>query len=136
MLQLEFHPVWENRLTEEQKQKFKKLASALPANEGLDLILFRGKYKKNGGAVATVLLVNGSKKSMDLRHVTVEMTDDKENFISREDFELNLTIHPHTALPWSFVFAKESVNQRHSDPKNWMLKLRDKKGAVQKVSKN
>lgn len=123
MVQIQFHPVWENKLTEVQKREMIDFAKSLskPSN-GLEAALVRGKYKKNGGLVATVLLLNGQEHALEIDRIKVQITS-KSEIIAEDVFEPNLHLEPNTAQPWSFVFSRESVRIPNENPVNWKIHL-------------
>lgn len=124
MSKLSFHPVWEHKLTNEQKNEFMEILNSLPPSENdLEAVPVRGKYKKNGGVVATVLLRNGSHEPLDIKCVKVEITDHENEVIATESFAPDLRLDADSAMPWSFVFAKESVQKRSVDSINWKLNI-------------
>ncbi|WP_164525442.1 SLAP domain-containing protein [Siminovitchia acidinfaciens] len=124
MSKLSFHPVWEHKLTNEQKKEFMEILNSLPPSEiDLEAVPVRGKYKKNGGVVATVLLRNSSHEPLDIKCVKVEITDHENEVIATESFAPDLHIEADSAMPWSFVFAKESVQKRSVDSINWKLNI-------------
>ncbi|VEF46731.1 Uncharacterised protein [Bacillus freudenreichii] len=123
MSKLSFHPVWEHKLTNEQKTEFMEILNSLPTSKfDLEAVQVRGKYKKNGGAVATVLLRNGSHEPLDIKCVKVEITDLKNEVIATESFEPDLHIEADSAMPWSFVFSRESVRKAGVNPAKWKIK--------------
>ncbi len=124
MSKLHFHSVWEDRLPQKQKDDLNKFLEGLaPIHKEFGVALVRGKYKKNGGAVATVLLRNGFEKPMDIERVKAKILDKDNLLIAEEEFELDLRLQAESALPWSFVFSKDSVIRPNIDPDNWMIQV-------------
>ncbi|GIN89414.1 hypothetical protein J22TS1_04650 [Siminovitchia terrae] len=122
MTRLQFHPVWEDKLTQKQKEElFTFFEGLAPIHKEFGVALVRGKYKKNGGAVATVLLRNGFEKPMDIERVKAKILDRDNILIAEEEFELDLRLQAESALPWSFVFSNDSVIKPSIDPNNWMI---------------
>lgn len=124
MNKLSFHPVWDSKLSNEQKEGFLEVMKSLPpAKSDFEAVLVRGKYKKNGGVVATVLLRNVAHESMDIEHVQVEIADHENEVIARECFTPDLHIEARSAMPWSFVFSNQSVQKAGTDPASWEIKM-------------
>ncbi|WP_144462502.1 SLAP domain-containing protein [Siminovitchia fortis] len=124
MVKLHFHPVWDSKLTKEQKDELVKILKSRSKPSGdLEAALVRGKYKKNGGLVATVLLLNGREKRLEIGRIKVQITDDKGVVVAEETFDPSLHLEPDTAQPWSFVFSKESVRIPNANPMIWKINL-------------
>ncbi len=122
MSQLQFHPVWKDKLTLAQKEELLTFfEEQAPITGKFDAVLVRGKFKKNGGAVATVLLRNGDGKPLKIKQAKVEMTDSANHLVAAEEFELDLSLEEGSALPWSFVFSRESVKKADVDSENWKI---------------
>lgn len=122
MSQLQFHPVWKDKLTLKQKEELLTFfEEQAPITGKFDAVLVRGKYKKNEGAVATVLLRNGYEKLLEIKQAIVEITDSANHLVAAEKFELDLSLKGDSALPWSFVFSRESVKKADVDSANWKI---------------
>lgn len=119
MALLQFHPVWESTLTEKQKEAFSQAVQNLPPSSAeCSAVLFRGKYKKNGGLVATVLLRNGLSHDLHIENIKVKILEGNA-VIAEGIFSSNIHIYTDCAYPWSFVFSKERVYSVNSDPDKW-----------------
>lgn len=119
MAHIQFHPVWENKLTQKQKEEFSRAVQNFPPSPAeYSAVLFRGKYKKNGGLVATVLLKNGLSHDLHIEKIKVKILEGK-SVIAEGIFSPDIHIDADCAYPWSFVFSKEMVCQFNSDPGKW-----------------
>lgn len=116
---IQFHPVWASKLTPKQKSELLHAAEQLPhSSSQYSAVLFRGKYKKNGGLVATVFLRNEMSQSLDIQKIKVEILEE-HTVIAKGIFSPNIRINSASVYPWSFVFSPEMVFQSHSNPQNW-----------------
>lgn len=124
MSQLSFHPVWECKLTNKQKEEFLELMESLPpAKNDFEATMVRGKHKKNGGVVATVLLRNSSCEPLDIEYANVQIKDKENEVIATECFTPDFFIEAGSTMPWSFVFSKKSVQKAGENPANWQIKV-------------
>ncbi|MBS4208262.1 SLAP domain-containing protein [Bacillus sp. FJAT-50079] len=110
---IDFHPVWEKKLTEEQKQQIIQSIDTVPfVQNQLTTNVLIAKFKKNGGFVTTVLLNNGYAHSLQLEQIIVNVMNDKNELLAEGSFNPQLMIEPHSSQPWSFVFAHDMVRNR------------------------
>ncbi|MCJ7842586.1 SLAP domain-containing protein [Lederbergia sp. NSJ-179] len=116
MLTIHFHPVWEEQLTEKEKDKYIQKAKSLPiTKDAFTVTPIMTKYKKNGGLVATVLLHNGFDNDLHVTKQWVRVLDRTHKTIAEETFTIPLHIQAMSSQPWSFVFSNNMVFQIDAD---------------------
>ena len=121
--QLQLHPVWEEKLPEEEILAYKKLAETQTINNGITNTVVRATYKKNGGFSATLLINNGLNQQLALEDVKVTVLDAKSEVIADATFSPNLHIDAYHSQPWSFVFSKDTVQRYDADLQHWSVQL-------------
>ncbi|MFK4997163.1 SLAP domain-containing protein [Bacillus sp. N9] len=113
---IHFHPVWEQKLTGEQKQRLIHSLSAVPFVENeLTTKAVIAKYKENGGFVTTVLLNNGYSHLLRLNNIFVKVTNHENELIAEGKFNPQLSIEAFSSQPWSFVFSNDMVKIRKAE---------------------
>ena len=122
---LELDPVWEQTLSQDQIAKYQAFLDRLPDTDGeFAAAPVLGKYKKNGGFVATVLLRNGLDSAIALNEIEVEVTDGQGSRLAFASFNPELRISPGASMPWSFVFAPEAtILHEGGAPADWKIHL-------------
>lgn len=125
MANIDFHPVWDEQVTDLERERLLQFASGkIIEQDMLSIILFRGKYKKNGAIVATVLIGNGYDRMIHLKKVHVEVLAQDGEPIARESFTTDLQIKANAWQPWSFVFQKESMlTEDKSKNTAWIVEI-------------
>ncbi|GIN71941.1 hypothetical protein J14TS2_24160 [Bacillus sp. J14TS2] len=116
MSAIHFHPVWDQQLTEKEKESYIQEAQTLVIpEESFTVSPIMTKYKRNGGLVATVFLHNGFPYPLHLHKLSVRITNQHKETIAQGDFSSSLEINPMSSQPWSFVFSKQMVNLTNAD---------------------
>lgn len=106
-----YHPVWEQTLTELEKETYEKFLHQHKSQTSMiSTCPVVVKQKKNGGIVATVFICNGLEQVLTLQETVVEVLQSDNETIAREHFTLNFSIPPKSAMLWSFVFQEALVN--------------------------
>src|SRR5690606_34336039 len=99
-----------------EKQKYEEFFHSITMmDDALTANAFIGKYKKNGGFVATVFINNGFSIPLSLENVYIEIFDSMNEKISAGEFHIHLQINAFSSLPWSFVFSKDQVLQKKDE---------------------
>lgn len=122
---VDFHPVWEEKVEPAERERiiaFADTKSIVP--DALTTELYRGKYKKNGAIVATVLIGNGYTAERHVTGVTVRVFSQAGDLLAVEDFTLNLRIAAGAFQVWSFVFKPEPMRlvERKTEA-DWRIEL-------------
>lgn len=116
MSAIHFHPVWEQQLTEKEKELYIQKAQSIDLpEESFTATPIKTKYKKNGGLVATVFLHNGFSYPLRLQKQAVRITDHHNETVAQGIFSSSLEIDPMSSQPWSFVFSQQMTEQADAD---------------------
>lgn len=116
MSTIHFHPVWDQQLSEKEKETYIQKAQPLSIPEqAFTVSPIMTKYKRNGGLVATVFLHNGFPYPLRLHKLFVRIINQHNEAIAQGDFSSSLEISPMSSQPWSFVFSKQMVNLTNAD---------------------
>lgn len=121
---ISYHPVWEQTLTNPEKEKYEHALAHYNSDEqstSISPVVIN--KKKNGGLVATVFICNGSNTKLVIQETTVEVLNDENNRIANAVFIPKLTIPPYAAMPWSFVFSPHQVTSTETPLNNWSVRL-------------
>ena len=125
MANIDFHPVWDEQVTDLERERLLQFASEkIIEQDMLSIIVFRGKYKKYGAIVATVLIGNGYDRMIHLKKVQAEVLAQDGEPIARGSFTTDLQIKANAWQPWSFVFQKESMlTEDKSKNTAWIVEI-------------
>jgi accessory Sec system S-layer assembly protein len=123
---LELEDAWESQLTSEQKEKLKETLKRLP-KLGADEVNFTGiglRYLENQSLEVTVLLRNGTSRSIQLEKVPLILEDANGDLVCSGQFGLPpLQINPFTAKPWAFVFPASLILKEQPDFSKWKISI-------------
>lgn len=107
-----YHPMWEQTLTAPEREKYEQLLDHYTTGEpSISTSTVIVKQKKNGGIVATIFICNGLDTELHLQETIVKVIGSEKSIYANAHFTVNLTIPPHKAMPWSFVFKPEHVTK-------------------------
>lgn len=122
-LTMAYHPVWEQTLTNAEKDKYECLLNNYKGQtQSVLLHPITIKRKKNNGLVATVFICNGINLDTEIKTITVKVMSANKT-IAKEQFSLQLTIPSLQAMPWSFVFQPSNVYCDESPNADWTIHL-------------
>lgn len=115
---------WNKTLSEKQKTQLQEVVQSLPTIiNDFAIVGFVGKYKKNGGFVATILLRNGFNETLKIVEASLEVSDANNVIIARGLFRPQLHIKANASQPWSFVFTEKMVINDEADLGTWSVQM-------------
>lgn len=117
-----FHPVWQEKLSNDEKANYQKYAEEL-SDSDTPLLPIRINEKKNGGLVATVFIQNGKETNWLLTSAIVTVYDEMGQICAVEQFPVKLDIPPKSMMLWSFVFAPTSRLNKNTPSDKWTVYL-------------
>ena len=119
-----YHPVWDQTLTVLEKEKYEQLLNRYSAGgPTISTSTVVIKQKKNGGIVATLFICNGFNQELYLQETIVKIVSPTNAIIANAHFTPNLSIPPHSAMPWSFIFSRENVKCTVSPDEEWTVEI-------------
>lgn len=111
--ELQFHPVWEDKLSQSEKDIYVKIHQAIPFTANtLHATAIRINKKKNHGIAATIYIHNGFETTLSVHECQVQLTDTNGSLLAEGQFSPNLSIKPTSSMPWSFIFSPEMVKSQ------------------------
>ncbi|MDQ0176971.1 SLAP domain-containing protein [Bacillus chungangensis] len=116
---------WNKTLSVKQKMQLKEVVQSLPTiiNE-FAVVGLLGKYKKNGGFVATILLRNGFNETLKIGEASIEVFDGNNTIIAKGQFHPQLRIKANASQPWSFVFTEQMIINDEADLRTWSIQMK------------
>lgn len=125
MLLLEFHPVWERVVDDQEKKRYEEAFELIQLqHQPFFVTPIRIKHKKDGGISVTAFLVNNQESPLTLRQFDVQILDTNNEMVAHQSFVETLTIGAHRALPWSFVFDAISIQTKEFDTTSCTIQLK------------
>ena len=116
---------WNKTLSEKQKIQLQEVVQSLPnIINDITIVGLVGKYKKNGGFVATILLRNGFNETLKIVEASLEVSDTNNVIIARGQFRPQLHIKANAWQPWSFVFTEKMVINDEADLRTWSVQMK------------
>ncbi|WP_404455650.1 accessory Sec system S-layer assembly protein [Virgibacillus necropolis] len=122
--QLSLEDSWEKSIAEETKNNLQKVvASAAPLKSGeINFMGLEAKQNENGDLVVTILIRNGSNKSITLEKVPLGVKDASNDEIAKGGFKLDdFVVKENTSKPWSFVFPSAVITKDEIDLSKWQV---------------
>ncbi|CAM5191280.1 Accessory Sec system S-layer assembly protein OS=Ureibacillus acetophenoni OX=614649 GN=SAMN05877842_101158 PE=4 SV=1 [Ureibacillus acetophenoni] len=121
--QLDLDDSWKNKLSEEQIKQLENIVKDLPklGKTEVNFTGFQIKLLDDNGLAVSILLRNGSEKSVNIEQLPLEIFDANQKQIAKGYFKLEpaLSVKPNSTKPWTFVFPKEMVNAEGADLSKW-----------------
>ncbi|MDP4085833.1 MAG: accessory Sec system S-layer assembly protein [Bacillota bacterium] len=125
---LDLEKSWEESLTPEQKENFKRMLEKLP-KMGKDEVNFTGihvRFLENQSLEVMVFVRNGTSQGMQLEKLPLTLVDASGDVVCKGQFELPpLTVNPHTAKPWAFIFPLELIQKEQPDFSRWRIEVQN-----------
>lgn len=126
--ELQFDPKWEEVLAPEQKeglqQAFKNLPELPPRT--VNLVGFSSAFTDEGDLAVSAFIRNGHYSEMTVENFPLEVIDATGERVAYGSFNLKeLTIPPHTTMPWTFIYPKEMVVKENPDFSRWAIRARE-----------
>lgn len=121
--QLDLDDSWKNKLSEEQIKQLENIVKDLPklGKTEVNFTGFQIKLLEDNGLAVSILLRNGSDKSVNIEQLPLEIYDASQKQIAKGYFKLDpsLSVKPNSTKPWTFVFPKEMVDAEGADLSSW-----------------
>ncbi|ABO68425.1 MULTISPECIES: accessory Sec system S-layer assembly protein [Geobacillus] len=122
---LELEKSWEETLPEEEKEKLRRIVEELGAPKSGEVNVFGLQAAMNDGELrVTVLIRNGSDKTIYLEQLPLQVEDATGDIVARGGFKLDrLEIKANTSKPWTFIFPPSLVQKAEPDFSRWKLSV-------------
>jgi accessory Sec system S-layer assembly protein len=123
---LDLDESWEEALPASQKEKLVEVVNNLetPKKGEVNFLGLQARPTQEGGLSVTILLRNGSDKTVQFQQLPLEVEDATNQVIASGTFKLDkFEVKAHTTKPWTFVFPKEFVHKENADLTNWKVKV-------------
>lgn len=125
MYKLQFHPVWEDKLSFSEKHQYEEAHVSVPYVENeCTISQIRIVKKENDGMVATVFINNGFPHDLLIEVCEVAVKSDDGTVFALGHFQPDLHIDVRSSLPWSFVFSKEMVVHQLKNDQNYQVEVK------------
>jgi SLAP domain-containing protein len=112
--ELSYEPTWKKALSEQDYQLIERIfeETSRPKEGKLQFTSVRAAYNHRGDLIATALIQNSQNDSFSIHELPLLYREHGQE-IAEHTFTLSrLVIPPHTTMPWSFLFPKESQNKK------------------------
>jgi accessory Sec system S-layer assembly protein len=124
---LDLEPMWEEQLSDSQKNELEQLVNSLPqlGENEVSFHTVNAGFQPEGSLAVTLLVRNGAKQSINLEHLPLELVNENNELIASGSFKLPpLTVQPNTSKPWTFIFPAELVRMKEFT--QWSVRIPQK----------
>ena len=121
---LDLEESWQSSLSTEDKAKLERIVNDLtPPKEGeVNFMGLQAAQRENGDLHVTVLIRNGSPKSIHIQQLPLQITDAEGEVIAKGGFQLNdLQVKANTTKPWTFIFPASMLLKEEFDLSKWKV---------------
>lgn len=121
---LDLEESWNTSLSTEDKEKLEKIVDGLtPPKEGeVNFMGLQARRNESGDLHVTVLIRNGSPKTINIQQLPLEVRDASKKVIAKGGFQLdNLQVVANTTKPWTFIFPAALVTKEEIDLSTWII---------------
>ena len=121
---LDLEESWNSSLSTEDKEKLEKIVEGLtPPKEGeVNFMGLQANKRDNGDLHVTVLIRNGSPKTINIQQLPLQMIDASKEVVAKGGFQLdNLQVVANTTKPWTFIFPASLVTNQDIDLSSWSI---------------
>ncbi|MGX2961722.1 accessory Sec system S-layer assembly protein [Peribacillus sp. JNUCC 23] len=115
---LELEESWEKSLGEAEKDKLRDMINSLtpPKSGEVNFMGLQAQQSPEGNLHITMLIRNGSDKSIKLEQIPLVVEDATGDVIAKGGFTLeSFEVRNNTSKPWTFIFPKELVRKEELD---------------------
>ncbi|MBB5173787.1 accessory Sec system S-layer assembly protein [Texcoconibacillus texcoconensis] len=115
---------WEKSLATKDLDKLKEMVEGMePPKPGeLNFLGLKAKFQEEGSLHITLLIRNGSQKTVNLEQVPLLVEDASGEVIAKGGFKLEeFSIKGNTSKPWTFVFPAELIQKQDPDLSTWKV---------------
>ncbi|MFZ4451125.1 accessory Sec system S-layer assembly protein [Salibacterium aidingense] len=119
---LDLQDSWEQSLAEKDKNELQDMVEKLdPPKPGeVNFMGLKAVQKENGDLHVTLLIRNGSTKSITLEQIPLQVEDASGTTIAKGGFTLNdFGVKANTSKPWTFIFPSSMVSEDNLDLSSW-----------------
>ena len=119
---LDLAETWQKSLAEGDKEKLAKLVSSMkPPKPGeVNFMGLECKQTDDGSLHVTLLIRNGSQKSISLQQLPLHVQDASGEVVAQGGFKLDdFGIKANTSKPWTFIFPKSLLLKEEIDLTTW-----------------
>ncbi|WP_018922038.1 accessory Sec system S-layer assembly protein [Salsuginibacillus kocurii] len=113
---------WQSSLAEGSKKQLEEMVERLdpPKTGEVNFMGLKAEQKENGDLHVTILVRNGSEKSIHLQELPLEVTDASGEVVARGGFKLeDFSVKANTSKPWTFIFPVSMLNNETLDLSSW-----------------
>lgn len=115
---------WNSSLSTEDKEKLEKLVDSLtpPKHGEVNFMGLQANKQENGDLHVTVLIRNGSPKSINIQQLPLQVQDATGEIVAKGGFQLDdLQVVANTTKPWTFIFPASLVLKQNIDLTSWKV---------------
>lgn len=113
---------WKQSLADDQVKQLEQIVeNAKPLKPGeINFMNIQAQLNHKGDLAVTLLIRNGSPKSIYLDQVPLQVEDASGEVIARANFNLNkLEVKANTSKPWTFIFPQKMLAKDKPDLSKW-----------------
>jgi len=118
---LEFEPLWDERLTDVEKQEWTRVVKTLPGlkeNE-VNFHFIRAEAQGEDRIALTMLIRNGRENLVQFKKLALSLKDHQGELIAKAHFDASfMKVKSNTSKPWTFVFEPNDIQQLHPSFEN------------------
>lgn len=119
---LELEESWKKSLATEEINSLEKLVQSLqiPKPGEVNFLGIKVKFDQEGKLHTTILIRNGSNKSITLQQLPIAVEDASGELVAKGAFTLNnLQVKANTSKPWTFIFPETLIIEKNPDFSRW-----------------
>jgi len=113
---------WEKSMANEEIESLQKYTESLepPKSGEVNFLGLKAVQNDNGDLHVTMLIRNGSEKSINLQQLPLHVEDASGEVIARGGFQLeDFEVKANTSKPWTFIFPRAMIDKDEIDLSKW-----------------
>ncbi|KGX93936.1 hypothetical protein N781_01795 [Pontibacillus halophilus JSM 076056 = DSM 19796] len=121
---LDLEESWKQSMADEDISKLQAFSSSLkPLKPGeVNFLGIQVRQQSTGDLSVTLLIRNGSDKTMSLQNLPLQVEDANGDLIAKGTFTLqDFTIKANTSKPWTFIFPASMLKQEEFNLDSWRV---------------
>lgn len=121
---LQLHESWENQISPLHREHLEQLVSTLPPLQDgeVNFLGLECKFTSEDSLAVTVLIRNGSDKSIKLEQLPLIVEDAMGDIVCQGGFKLDeFIVQANSSKPWTFVFPNNLITKPSPDLSKWKV---------------
>lgn len=121
---LDLAPSWDEQLSDKQREHLEKVVAGLPKlkEDEVNFMGLEAAMQEAGTLAVTVLIRNGSKKSIKIEQLPLVVEDADGDQVCQGGFALqDFEVKANTTKPWTFIFPEQLVVKKNPNLTRWKV---------------